>query len=144
MRILQPEGWTRPKGYSHGIAAEGTMVFVAGQIGCVADGTIQTDDFVAQTRQALENTVAVLAEANATPAHITRMTWYVTDKRDYLDNLAEPSGAISRQRHWFRCRHWSRTVPRSKSKPRPLSPNDSRSHRRSEISPISMSRADGP
>jgi len=87
MRILQPAGWLPPRGYSNGIAAEGTVVFVAGQIGWNAKCQFETDDFVGQVRQALENVVAVLAEAEAKPEHITRMTWYITDKQEYIANL---------------------------------------------------------
>ncbi|HUG16303.1 MAG TPA: RidA family protein [Thermomicrobiales bacterium] len=83
MRILQPPGWAQPRGYSNGVAAEGTLVFVAGQIGWNAECGFESDDLVAQTRQALENVVAVLAEAGATPADIAHMTWYITDKREY-------------------------------------------------------------
>lgn len=81
--ILQPPGWPRPKGYSNGIAATGRQVFVAGQIGWNAQGEMAAD-FVAQCRQALENIVAVLAQAGARPEHIVRLTWYVLDKREYL------------------------------------------------------------
>ena len=81
---LQPAGWAVPKGYANGVAAEGRLVFVAGQIGWNGQGVFESDDFVAQTRQALENVVAVLAVAGATPAQITRLTWYITDKRAYL------------------------------------------------------------
>ena len=82
--ILQPTGWVAPRGYANGVAAEGRLVFVAGQIGWNAQGVFETDDFAAQTRQALANIVAVLAEAGARPGHITRMTWHITDKRAYL------------------------------------------------------------
>ncbi|MBQ5950022.1 RidA family protein [Massilia sp. ST3] len=85
METLQPAGWPRPKGYSNGIAASGRQVFVSGMIGWDAEGRFQTDDFVGQARQALENIVAVLREAGAGPEHIVRMTWYVVDKREYLD-----------------------------------------------------------
>lgn len=81
---LQPAGWATPKGYTNGVAVEGRLVFVAGQIGWNGRGLFESDDLVVQTRQALENVVAVLAEAGATPAHITRLTWYITDKRAYL------------------------------------------------------------
>ena len=84
VEILQPAGWVRPKGYSNGIAATGRQVFVSGMIGWDAEGRFQTDDFVGQARQALENIVAVLREAGAGPEHIVRMTWYVVDKREYL------------------------------------------------------------
>ena len=85
MEVLQPSGWARPKGYSNGIAATGRQVFVSDMIGWDAEGRFQTDDFVGQARQALENVVAVLREAGAGPEHIVRMTWYVVDKREYLD-----------------------------------------------------------
>jgi enamine deaminase RidA (YjgF/YER057c/UK114 family) len=84
MKILQPPGWPQPRGYSNGVAARGTQVFVAGQVGWDATGGFQSDDFAAQTRQALANVVAVLAEAGAKPEHIVRMTWYVTSKAEYL------------------------------------------------------------
>ena len=89
MQVLQPAGWASPKGYSNGIAARGRQVFVAGQIGWDADCKIVSDDFAAQARQALENTVAVLREAGAGPQHIVRMTWYVTDMEAYRSSLKE-------------------------------------------------------
>jgi enamine deaminase RidA (YjgF/YER057c/UK114 family) len=84
MQILQPPTWMKPRGYSNGIAASGRIVFVAGQVGWNAEGAFETSDFVAQARQALANIVAILAEAGARPEHIARMTWYVTDKTEYL------------------------------------------------------------
>lgn len=96
MQVLQPPGWEKPKGYSNGIAAEGRLVFVAGQIGWNAACRFESDDFVAQTRQALANIVAVLAEAGAKPEHIVRMTWYVTDKHEYLSRGREV-GAVFRE-----------------------------------------------
>ena len=89
MQILQPPGWRRPGGYSNGVAAEGRMVFVAGLIGWDENSEFQSDDFIAQTAQALKNTVAVLAEAGAGPEHVTRMTWYITDKQEYLSRRRE-------------------------------------------------------
>ena len=89
MQILQPPGWPRPRGYSNGVAGEGRLVFVAGQIGWDAAGTIVSDDLVAQLRQTLENTLAVLREAGAGPEHVARMTWYVTDKGEYLARTRE-------------------------------------------------------
>lgn len=86
--ILQPGGWAKPKGYANGIAAEGRLVFVGGQIGWNAQCQFETDDFVGQVRQTLQNIVDVLAEGGARPEHIVSMTWYVTDKREYLDTLA--------------------------------------------------------
>ena len=87
-RILQPPGWPRPKGYANGVAAEGRLVFVAGQIGWTPEGVFESDDLVGQTRQALLNTLAVLAEGGAGPPHVVRMTWYVVDKRAYLAHQA--------------------------------------------------------
>lgn len=93
MRVLQPEGWKPPRGYSNGIEAEGRVIFVAGQIGWNGQSVFETDDFAGQVRKALENIVAVLAEANAEPRHITRMTWYITDKHEYLANLHDIGAA---------------------------------------------------
>ncbi|MRV74163.1 RidA family protein [Duganella sp. FT92W] len=84
MEILQPPGWVRPRGYSNGIAASGKLVCVSGMIGWDAQGVFHTSDFAGQVRQALENVVAVLAEAGAKPEHIVRMTWYVVDKHEYI------------------------------------------------------------
>ena len=86
---LQPPDWAEPKGYANGVAASGRQVFVAGQIGWNARCEFESDDLVAQVRQALANVVCVLAEAGARPAHIVRMTWYVTDKREYLARARE-------------------------------------------------------
>ena len=85
MKILQPAHWAPPRGYANGIAARGELVFVAGQIGWNAAQKLESTDIVGQARQALANIVAVLAEAGARPEHIVRMTWYVTDKREYRD-----------------------------------------------------------
>jgi enamine deaminase RidA (YjgF/YER057c/UK114 family) len=96
MQILQPAGWAAPRGYVNGVAAEGTHVFVAGQIGWNARCEFETDDLVGQVRQALANVNAVLAEAGAKPEHITRMTWYLTDKREYIARGKE-IGAVFRE-----------------------------------------------
>jgi enamine deaminase RidA (YjgF/YER057c/UK114 family) len=93
MDILQPEGWARPRGYSNGVAARGKTVCVSGMIGWDAQCRFHTDDFAGQTRQALENMVAVLAEAGARPEHIVRMTWYVVDKKEYLAAAKEIGAA---------------------------------------------------
>ncbi|HKI04685.1 MAG TPA: RidA family protein [Thermoanaerobaculia bacterium] len=83
--ILQPEGWAVPKGYANGIAAEGRLIFTAGQIGWNPETCqFETDDFAEQTAQTLKNVVAVLREAGAEPRHIVRLTWYITDKAAYL------------------------------------------------------------
>jgi enamine deaminase RidA (YjgF/YER057c/UK114 family) len=89
METLQPPGWPRPHGYSNGVAAEGRLVFVAGQIGWDETGAFPAEDMAGQVRQTLRNVVAVLAEAGAAPEHVTRLTWYVTDREAYL---ADPAG----------------------------------------------------
>jgi len=88
-RVLQPTSWKRPKGYANGIAAEGRMVFTAGLIGWNAQEEFESDDLVDQICQTLINTIAILAEAGAGPEHIVRMTWYITDREDYLARQKE-------------------------------------------------------
>ncbi len=83
-QVLQPPGWARPKGYANGVAVRGRQIYVAGMIGWDGEGRFHSDELAAQVRQALHNVVAVLTEAGAKPEHIVRMTWYVTDKREYL------------------------------------------------------------
>ncbi|HLI96268.1 MAG TPA: RidA family protein [Candidatus Baltobacteraceae bacterium] len=95
-RIIQPEGWERPRGYSNGIAALGEQLFIAGQIGWNEREQIVSTDFVEQTAQALRNIVAVLRAADSGPEHLVRMTWYVTDKREYLSRASE-IGAVYRE-----------------------------------------------
>jgi len=95
MQILQPAAWARPRGYANGVAAEGRVVFIAGQIGWNAEQRFDHADLAGQARQALQNVVAVLAEAGGRPEHITRLTWYLLDKRDYLAQ-AGPIGAAYR------------------------------------------------
>jgi enamine deaminase RidA (YjgF/YER057c/UK114 family) len=87
MKVLQPPGWARAKGFSNGIAASGTLVFIAGQIGWTGEGKWEARDFAGQFRQALENILAVLREAKGKPEHIVRLTWYVLDKQEYLGSL---------------------------------------------------------
>ncbi len=84
MQVLQPPGWLAPKGYSNGIVAQGRQVFIGGQIGWDGQCRFASADFVGQARQALQNIVDILAEAGGKPEHITRMTWYVVDKREYV------------------------------------------------------------
>jgi enamine deaminase RidA (YjgF/YER057c/UK114 family) len=96
MEILQPPEWMQPRGYSNGIAASGRMVCVSGMIGWDAQGQFHSDDFAEQTRQALQNIVEVLAQANAKPEHIVRMTWYVVDKKEYVAAYKE-IGVIYRE-----------------------------------------------
>ncbi len=83
-QVILPPGWPRPKGYANGVVASGRQLYIAGMIGWDADGVFHSDDFAAQVRQALQNIVDVLTEAGGKPEHIVRMTWYVTDKREYL------------------------------------------------------------
>jgi enamine deaminase RidA (YjgF/YER057c/UK114 family) len=85
--ILQPEGWARPIGYANGVEAQGRLIFVGGQIGWNGQCQFETDDFVSQVRQTLENVVAVVRAAGGEPHHITSMTWYFTDKQEYVGNL---------------------------------------------------------
>jgi len=95
-QFLQPKGWKTAKGYSNGIAAEGQLIFVAGQIGWTEDAQLVGSDFVAQVERALMNVVAVLAEAGGEPRHIVRMTWFVTDKADYVARQREIGEAYRR------------------------------------------------
>jgi enamine deaminase RidA (YjgF/YER057c/UK114 family) len=86
--ILHPAHWKPAKGYANGVAATGRMIFTGGLVGWNTDCEFETDDFTGQVAQALRNVVAVLAEGGAGPEHLVRLTWYVTDKKDYLGNLA--------------------------------------------------------
>jgi len=92
MRALEPPGWPRARGYAHGIEASGRLVFTAGQIGWDPSGSF-APDFPGQVRQALENVVAVLAEAGARPEHVVRLTWYVTSREEYLGAQKEIGAA---------------------------------------------------
>lgn len=85
--ILHPKHWKPARGYANGVAASGRMVFTGGIIGWNAECEFETDDFVGQVAQALRSIVEVLAEAGARPEHLVRLTWYVTDKAEYLANL---------------------------------------------------------
>lgn len=96
MQILQPSHWPRPKGYSNGITAKGRLVFVSGMTGWDSQGRLVAADFLGQARQALKNIVDVLAEANSKPEHIVRMTWYVVDRKEYLE-AAKTLGAAYRE-----------------------------------------------
>ena len=87
--FLHPRNWLRPKGYANGIAAEGRVVFLAGQVGWNARQQFESADFVAQARQALANIVELVREAGGGPEHITRLTWFVLDKKEYLSRLTE-------------------------------------------------------
>ena len=87
LRILQPPGWARAKGFSNGIAASGRLVFIAGQIGWTPECKWEARDFAGQFRQALKNILEVLKEADGRPEHIVRLTWYVLDKHEYFDSL---------------------------------------------------------
>jgi enamine deaminase RidA (YjgF/YER057c/UK114 family) len=93
MKILQPPGWAKPRGFSNGISASGNLVFIAGQIGWTGENKWEAKDFAGQFRQTLENTLAVLAEAGGRPEHIVRMTWYITDKKEYLAAIRDVGAA---------------------------------------------------
>ena len=93
MQILQPPGWARPRGFANGIAAQGKLVFIAGQIGWTGQGEWKERSFAGQFRQALLNVIAVLKEAQGKPEHIVRLTWYVLDKQEYLASLKEVGDA---------------------------------------------------
>ena len=95
LEFLQPLGWVQPKGYANGIVASGRQIYVGGMIGWNTQQEFTTDDISEQTRQTLENIVAILAEANAGPEHVVRMTWYVINKQEYLD-AAKQIGAAYR------------------------------------------------
>jgi enamine deaminase RidA (YjgF/YER057c/UK114 family) len=89
LEILQPQGWPRPKGYSNGMMARGRQIFVAGQIGWDTEGRFASSTLAGQVKKALENILAVLAEADAKPEHIVRLTWYVTSRDEYHAELRE-------------------------------------------------------
>lgn len=96
MKHLQPPDWAAPRGYANGIAARGTLVFVGGQIGWNDQQQFESDDFIAQTEQALRNVAAVLQQAGAGPEHMARMTWYIVDRPEYLRRLKELGEAYRR------------------------------------------------
>jgi enamine deaminase RidA (YjgF/YER057c/UK114 family) len=96
MRVLHPTGWLPTKGFANGIAAEGRQIFVAGQVAWNAQQEIVDDDFVAQVEQVLRNIVDILAEGEARPEHLVRLTWYVTDKREYAARSNEVGQAYRR------------------------------------------------
>ena len=89
MQFLHPKNWAPTRGFSNGVAADGRQVFIAGQVGWNARQKIVDDDFIAQVEQALRNVVDVLAEADARPEHLVRLTWYVTDKQEYIRRASE-------------------------------------------------------
>ena len=94
MKILQPAGWAKPKGFSNGIAVKGgTTIYIAGQIAFNSKSIIEEKTFAGQFRQTLKNTLAVLAEAGGRPEHIVRMTWYILDKKEYLGAIKEVGAA---------------------------------------------------
>ncbi len=93
MQVLQPPGWARAKGFSNGIACKGRLVFIAGQVGWTGQGEWKERSFAGQFRQALQNILDVLKEADGRPEHIVRLTWYVLDKQEYLGALREVGAA---------------------------------------------------
>ena len=94
--VLLPQGWTTPKGYANGIAARGLQIYIGGQIGWNAVQQFESDDFIEQTRLALRNVLAVMQAAHASPEHMVRMTWYITDRNMYQSRLKE-LGAVYRE-----------------------------------------------
>jgi len=91
--ILHPKHWKAARGYANGVAARGRMIFTGGIIGWNAEQEFETDDFAGQVAQALQSIVEVLAEGGARPDHLVRLTWYVTDKAEYLASLKEIGAA---------------------------------------------------
>ena len=89
MKFLQPESWIQPKGYANGIVAEGKLIILGGQIGWNAKQKFESDEFVPQFRQTLENIITLLSEVGAGPEHIVRLTWFITDRDAYLDSQKE-------------------------------------------------------
>ncbi|MEM7427936.1 MAG: RidA family protein [Pseudomonadota bacterium] len=96
LQFLHPPGWKPAKGYANGVLAEGRLVVTGGQIGWNARQEFETDDFAGQAEQTLRNIVEILAEAGAAPEHIVRLTWYVTDKHEYLASQKELGAAYQR------------------------------------------------
>ncbi len=96
LKKIQPPDWAEPRGYANGVHAKGSLLFVGGQIGWNAQQQFESDDFVAQTRQALLNVAAVLKAAGAAPEHMARMTWYVVDRAEYVDSL-KAIGSVYRE-----------------------------------------------
>ncbi|MBC08402.1 RidA family protein [Thalassospira sp.] len=95
-KIIQPDGWKQPKGYANGVLADGARLYIGGQIGWNEDQVFVAKDFVGQMEQALKNIVAVLEAAGGKPEHLARLTWYVTDKKEYLANQREVGQAYQR------------------------------------------------
>ena len=89
MKFLHPKGWTRPKGYSNGIVAEGKLIILGGQVGWNAYQEFESNEFVPQFRQTLENITTLLSEAGAGPENIVRLTWFITDREAYLNSQKE-------------------------------------------------------
>jgi len=96
VEFVQPKHWARPKGYANGVVAQGRQIFIAGQVGWNAQGKFESDDFVAQVEQALKNILDVLAAAGGEPRHLVRLTWYVTDKAEYVARQREVGEAYRR------------------------------------------------
>jgi enamine deaminase RidA (YjgF/YER057c/UK114 family) len=88
-KLLHPRGWKEAKGFANGVVAQGRLVFLAGQIGWNAQQRFESTDFIAQARQALSNIVTLVEDAGGRPEHITRLTWFVTDKKEYMSRLRE-------------------------------------------------------
>jgi len=96
LKIIQPEGWKPAKGYANGVLADGLRLYVGGQIGWTKEQVFESHDFIGQMEQALKNIVAVVEEAGGRPEHIARLTWYITDKKEYLARQREVGEAYRR------------------------------------------------
>jgi enamine deaminase RidA (YjgF/YER057c/UK114 family) len=96
VRVIQPDGWKRPRGYANAIVAEGRVLFLSGCVGWDEEEQFHSDDIVEQVRQALKNVLTLLKAGGAKPEHVARMTWYITDKREYMKRGKE-IGAVYRE-----------------------------------------------
>lgn len=94
--VIQPEGWAAAKGYANGVLTDDGRLFIGGQIGWTAAQVFQTDDFIEQMEQALKNIVAVVTAAGGVTSDITRLTWYVIDKKQYVARQREVGEAYRR------------------------------------------------
>lgn len=94
--FLQPAGWKPARGYSNGVAATGRTLYLGGMIGWNGQQEFESDDFIDQVAQTLRNIVEVLAAGDAGPEHLVRLTWYVTDRDEYVNRLKE-MGAVYRE-----------------------------------------------
>ena len=123
-QIIQPEGWAPAKGYANGVLSADGHLFVGGQIGWTAEQKFECHDFIGQMKQALQNIREVVEAAGGTPEDITRLTWYVTDRKNILPRkrtwavpIVRSWASISRPWRWWSSPDWSRMTPSLRSKP---------------------------